>query len=305
MKEKYKILITNHSLRKNGGSETYCYALCYELSKRHDVFIYTPNPGSISERMSGFATILDQPAGEFDIILFNHNNTVSDNLSGRCRIYTIHGIFPELEKPVSDMNAYVAVSNEVAAFYSDYSPHVIYNGIDLNIFSNSKGKSRRVRNVLLSSTYKSNFKYKLRLAAWSLGLRFRRIGRSKARKSDVMPDLKWADIVVGLGRTAIEAMAYGKKVIVADKRMYADYGMDGLLTQENVGISIRNNYSGRAFEKKITLLSIRKEIKKAMARKQQKDWAGEWIAKNHDIKNTANQYLEIAKDILSSCPSDK
>ena len=240
MKNRYKLLITNHALMDFRGSETYCYTLAKELSKNHQVFVYTPKQGTVSKRMSEFATIIDEPKGEFDLILYNHNNTISDEFIAKCKIYTTHGIFHKLEKPANNMDIYVAVSNEVAKYYKEYKPNVIYNGIDLQKFSEINNSNKK-KHVLYSSSSKSNLSFLLRLASYSLGLRYKRIGRKRNRRDDVIKDIEWADIVVGLGRTAMEALACGKKVIVADKRPYSNFGMDGLLTKEKVIISKTKN----------------------------------------------------------------
>ena len=291
---KYNILITNHSLQQYRGSETYCFFLAREMAKRHNVSIYTPKPGKVSDKMSEFANILTGPAGEFDIIFHNHNNTLSDDFKAKCKIYTTHGKFHKLEVPAKGMDAYVAVSREVAGHYSEFNPYVIHNGIDTEYY-HGPDSDRPVKNILYSSNSKSNFPLILRIAALSLGLKFRRIGR-KINKFNIKDDLLWADIVFGLGRTAMEAMSCGKKVIIADKRPYTNFGMDGLLTPENAAISQNNNYTGRAMQKPITLLSIRKELKKAVSSTEH--WERDWILKYHNIENTALEYIKLAEKVM-------
>ena len=130
MLKKYRILLTNHALEEFRGSETYCYTLAKELSLSNNVFVYSPRPGMVAEKMKEFAEILKEPSGDYEIILFNHNNTIHEDFNAKCKIYTIHGIFPVLEKPPTGMDLYVAISQEIANHYKSINPVVIYNGID-------------------------------------------------------------------------------------------------------------------------------------------------------------------------------
>lgn len=293
----YKILITNHALNRYRGSEVYCFFLAKELAKTHDVFVYTPEQGKVSERMKEFAVVLDKPEGEFDIILYNHNNTFSENFKAKCAINSIHGIFPPLEKPLPGMDAYVAISGEIRDKYKELNPVIIPNGINTEVFKPNGKKKRFVKKLLFLSNYKSDFSKLLRKVAYSLGMTFGRIGgKAGEDKFDIVDDLNSADIVVGLGRSALEAMSCGKKVIVADKRNYADLGMDGFLTRENVKQSAYNNFSGRAFRKEITFASVRNEVKKAL--KDNSEWERDYVLKNHDIKKIAEKYISLAEEIL-------
>ncbi len=291
-----KILITNHSLNQTTGSETYCFNLAERFSKGNDVYIWTPNPGQMSEKMKTFATVLEEPGGEFDYIFYNHNNTQSADFKSDCKIFTIQGIFPKLEQPPAGMDAYVAISEEIAEFHKKLNPVVIRNGVDIDLF-NCNSSAEKKKNVLFSSNYRSKFQNTLRMACWSLGLNYRRIG-DKNQKLDVLPDLKWADIVVGLGRTALEAMSCGKKVIIADRRSYSDQGMDGFVSQIHVDEICKNNFSGRRYKKDITFSSIRNELKQAI--KDTSHWEREYIAEYFNINNVIQKYIELAEGVLQT-----
>lgn len=296
--KKYKILLTNHGLSRYRGSEIYCYYLAKELSKNHKVFIYSPEYGNVSDKIKEFAELLSEPVGEFDIIFYNHNNTYSENLKSRCKIYTIHGIFPPLEKPILGLDAYVVISKEIEEHYKNLNPVYIPNGIDVNKYNNY-GEKHLIKRLLFMSNYKSKFSKLLRYVALSLGMRYKRVGgNSEKAKFEIVDSLNWADVVVGVGRSTLEAMSCGKKIIVADKRNYADYGMDGFLTESNIVKSSYNNLTGRAFKKDINFFSLRKEIK--MALENNSNWEREYIVKNHNIAKIANSYLTLANNILES-----
>ena len=294
-KRRYKILMTNRALCSTGGTETYSYYLSKTLAKQHDVYIYSPKLGEMSDRMSKHARIISEPEGEFDIILFNHNTTVNDDFMAKCKIFTIHGIFINLEQPPPGMDAYVCISQEIMDQNKELNPTLIYNGIDTDVFNSKDQKSFR-KNLLYSSNYKNNFSHILWLVALSLGMGYRRIGRKKA-KFDILEDLIWAHVVVGVGRTALEAMCMNRKLIIGDKRSYANYGMDGFLNAENVERISYSNYSGRAMKMPISFFAVRREIKRAL--QDNSVWARDWIIKHHNIENSAAAYIAVAEKVMS------
>ena len=293
---KIKILITNHSLSKYRGSEKYCYDMAKELSKNNDVFVWSPEKGKLSEEMESFCKVLDNPIGLYDLVFFNHNNTVNDKIKAKCKIYTIHGIFPDLERPPNGMDIYVGISEEVATFYKEINPYVIMNGIDSHKYNVENSKIFK-KNVLFISNYKSRFSILLLLVCLSLGLSYKRIGGSGDKnKQNVVDYINWADIVVGIGRTALEAMSCNKKIIVADKRPYSDFGMDGFLTKENIEHIKKFNFSGRCYKRKIAFLSLRRELRKALMSREV--WERNWILNNCKIDKVVNSYMELARHIL-------
>ena len=252
----------------------------------------------VSDKMKNFAELLSEPVGEFDIILYNHNNTYYETLKSECKIYTIHGIFPSLEKPVLGLDAYVAISNEIKEHHNKLNPIYIPNGINVEKYYDYN-KRHYIKRLLFLSNYKNNFSKLLRCVTLSLGMNYKRVGgNSEKAKFEIVDDLNWADIVVGVGRSALETMSCGKKVIVADKRNYADYGMDGLLTEDIVAKSSNNNFTGRALKKHISFFSLRKEIKSALL--DSSKWEREYIIKNHNIVKIAESYLSLANKIIKN-----
>lgn len=288
-----KILITNHSLSDYTGSELYCYYLSKELSKNNTIYIFSRNYGKLSEEMSSFATLLSEPQGDFDAILYNHNNTFSDHFKSKCRIYTVHGIFPDLEKPVLGLDAYVAISHEIKEHYKNIDMEYIPNGIDTDIFkpSNKIISEKPKKNLLFLSNYPSNLSRLLFFVTFTLGIGYRHVGGGNNSKFNIVDDINWADVVVGVGRTALDAMSCNKKIILADKRGYANFGMDGYLTKEKLETSSFYNFSGRGFKKSINFFSIRKEIKKAL--NDTEFWERDYIIENHNIVKIAKSYISL------------
>lgn len=75
-------------------------------------------------------------------------------------------------------------------------------------------------------------------------------GKYNVRISDkskpIAPQMEWADMCVTLGRGALEAMALGRTVLVADKRHYMGKALgDGYVNSQNIFEIEKNNFSGR------------------------------------------------------------
>ncbi|MCT4564636.1 MAG: glycosyltransferase [Maledivibacter sp.] len=75
------------------------------------------------------------------------------------------------------------------------------------------------------------------------------------KRTDIPRVLSMADITICVARTALEAMACEKPVILAGGEGYM-----GLLTEENMEAAISNNFTGRTFSEDITVEKLKKEI---------------------------------------------
>jgi hypothetical protein len=104
------------------------------------VYVYSPGHGAISDQIAKHAEIVREPEGEFDIAFFTHNTTVSAGFAAKCKIYTIHGIYSDLEKPPGSMAAPVAISPEIAGRYEHLKPRLIRSGIDTEEFFPADGR---------------------------------------------------------------------------------------------------------------------------------------------------------------------
>ena len=89
-----KILVTNHWLKKLGGSETFTYTLVAELKKRgYEIDVLTFQQGIVSERIrKDFGIkILSTAKSSYDLILANHNTCVKEACGNGPIIQTCHG----------------------------------------------------------------------------------------------------------------------------------------------------------------------------------------------------------------------
>ena len=123
--------------------------------------------------------------------------------------------------------------------------------------------------------------------------------RESEKKYDIFQQIQWSDFVIGLGRSALEGMSYGKPAIVADTRWYHDYPCgDGLLTSDVIHKSRECNYSGRAFNELLTkewLTLQLNDLKEDYL--EHSKFSHKYIEENHDADMIVAQYIDILKSI--------
>ncbi|MHB1136721.1 MAG: glycosyltransferase family protein [Coriobacteriia bacterium] len=227
----------------------------------HSVDVFTLQKGSFADSFQ--CRVLASPDGRYDLGLVNHN-TCMPLARPACdyTIFTSHGIYPDLEQPVLGADSYVAVSEEVAAHLSacGYSSTVIRNAIDTREFASGSLISQSLSRVL-SMCQGTGAAYQVSRACIHLGIEYRIGGLGISRADDVLADIHWADCVVGLGRTALEAMSAGRAVLVLDSRAYMDPAMDGIVIRESVQAFEACNFSGRAMGIRPTVEGIISELR--------------------------------------------
>lgn len=276
-----KILMTNHDLTKLGGSETWTRTMYDELSKGHEVNVYTPRPNTLYPDMAKWA-----PGITYDLVLANHNTpfrTAMKVMSGQYKIFTSHGVIPRLEQPIPGADAYVAVSEEVRDTHPAFDMHVIRNPINTEVFHPRRDPSQRLKRVLFISNNQVKSVNVVREAC--RGLRLHVLGRGE-RTHNVQEAMNWADLVISLGRGCYEAMACGRNVIVFD-----DHGGDGFVTTESIQEYRLNNCSGRRHRIRYTPQQLRLEMAKYDPTLG--EGLRQYAIDNHGVGKIASQYLAL------------
>ncbi|MGQ7868711.1 glycosyltransferase [Sunxiuqinia sp. sy24] len=294
-----KILVTNHWLKKLGGSETFTYAMVAELKRLgHEVDVLTFQPGLVSDRIQDDfgVPILSEVKSTYELILANHHTCVRAAFNHGPIIQTCHGTVPKLEQPSAFADAYVAISEEVKLHLSkidkEYQASVILNGIDCNRFKPVKPINKSVKRVL-SLAHDDMFNLDLLYHFEKLGIQFFSLNKFKNPVWNVEDQINEADLVISLGRGAYESMACGRPVLVMDKRPYQGAMADGLVNSLNVDELIKTNLSGRACRMTNFKLVIDSAI--ASYNRSLGNWCRTYALENLNIKNQIQQYLELWK----------
>lgn len=282
-----KILITNEFLDLFGGSEAWCYAIASELKRRqYDVFIYTPLKGKIYKEFEKLG-ILFSNTGHFDLILDNHN--LIKNFTSDVIIHTCHGITP-LGQPIKNNNIInVAVSEGIGKKWGVNK--IITNGIDTNRFfpiTKPRKKLQKILSLCKSDTANDILKIICNDINVDLEIMYGK------EIFNIENKINESDLVIGVGRSLLDAMSCGRPVISFDDRFYFKTRMlgYGYITPDKFDKYIKDSFTGNAEQKTLTKLDLVKEI---VLKYNPND--GEinrkFILENYNISKTVDEYLKI------------
>ncbi len=235
------VLATNHL--GLGGSESYLLTVAEQLDRLgHEVVVYTPEPegGVEVARERGIATIgeaeLDE---EYDAALVQDAG-VSLQLAERCprvpQLFVAHSAKFDLQAPPQldgIVGAVVAMNDRVAERMRSYATGVevvrLRQPIDTERFAPRGALPEVPRSaLLLSNTPQGDRLELLEGACAEAGLELSHLGGLAGRATDVRPALAEAEIVLGYGRSILEAMACGRAAYVYDWK-----GGDGWITPQS------------------------------------------------------------------------
>lgn len=230
-----------------------------------------------------------------DLIICGHGiNKVKDNPA--YKVYISQGPI-NAEKFVTGADRYISISKEIQkvnginGFVSD----VVGQPIQIR---ERKQPNKELKNILIIRRGEQqedhfaflNDKYNVKI--------------SNPNKP-IEEQIAWADLCITLGRGALESMAQGKPVIVADNRSYIGAFGDGYVTKGNIKEIARCNFSGRRF-----LIPITEEwIEGELAKYNSNDsvFLYGYVKENHDARKivakliTEKKQEQPIKDIAFGC----
>ncbi|MFT4800823.1 MAG: glycosyltransferase involved in cell wall biosynthesis [Flavobacteriaceae bacterium] len=294
------ILVANNHLSNVGGSETFTYSLIEELvhRKEFDVEYFTFQKGVVSERIEKELGVKFRSKKTYDLILASHNTCVDELFKSGFVIQTCHGIFPILEQPSLKANGYVSISQEVQNHLSSlgFSSKIVLNGINLDRFKSKTSISKELQTVLslCQSDEANRF---IKKCCEHLNLKFLKANKFEDNIWEIEKLINNSDLVVGLGRSAYDAMSCGRPVIVYDNREYLGAIGDGYV-KNILGLSIQNNCSGRYFNNQFSEELFIRELKKYNYKDG--DFFREFALKELNISTNTDKYLFYWKNLLIS-----
>lgn len=281
-----KILITNLYIDSFRGSENWCYAMASELIRRgHQVDIYSPRLGKFFNEFEKIGCKFSKE-GNYDLILENHNVLNRNKFKGFI-IHTCHGIVKE-EKPMSGV-LNVAVANSAAKHWG--IDIVIPNGIDCIRMKSNNNLNQNIKKVL-SLCMSDTANDVLKTICSDMEVEFESLyGKFVFNVED---KINSADIVVGVGRSLLDAMACGRPVVSFDDRNYYKTRMlgYGYITPDKFDKYLKDSWTGNAEQKTLSKLDLAKEI---FVKYNPLD--GEvnrkFVLENYSIDKTVDLYLAI------------
>jgi hypothetical protein len=250
-----RILLATHHLQHFAGTETYSVEVTKHLIQRgHEVTVYAPFLGEsadelIAEDVNVTSEISALRKQIFDVAHVHHNVIavqVRSALPDVPIVWMRHGIFPWLEQPPPfKPEVILAVSEEIASELSvawGFEVTVVPNPIDVDHFKPQEPVADRPRRAVAVTNHLTPQNRKVIWEACDfLGIEIRHIGLPEAPVRDVRPVYEKADLVFGVGRTALEAAAMERNVLVFDQ-----YGFDGWLDATTYDRLSPYGFSGRA-----------------------------------------------------------
>jgi glycosyltransferase involved in cell wall biosynthesis len=298
------ILVTNNQLNRIGGSETFTFTIIEELIKQgHDVEYFTFVNGFVSNKIEELLGVSFMSKDRYDLILANHNTTVNKLYKKGFIIQTCHGIFPKLEQPSPKANAYVSISQEVQDHLAKlgFPSILIHNSINLERFR-SKNKINKQVQTVLSLCHSEEANSFVKDVCIELGLKFKQAYKYKDPVWNIENKINKSDLVVGLGRSAYEAMACGRPVVIYDNRKYFPSCGDGYV-KEILGFSIKNNCSGRYLNKRYLKSDFIQEVLKYDP--FDSEYLRKFTERELDVKKNILKYLNYAEFIKNRIKTSK
>lgn len=293
-----RILLGTHYLAKTGGTESYTFALAMELKRLgHEVEHFAIIRGGVSSMLEEKGVPF-MTSDHYDLILANHTTVVEQLWPKGFIVQTCHGNIAELEQPSPYADAYVAVSEEVREHLQSKgyrAAAVIANGIDCNRFCQKKPVSPTLQTVLslCQSDVANDF---IRRCCQQEGIRFLQSNKFTDNVWAIEDLINESDLVVGLGRSAYDAMACGRCVLVYDYREYmGEFLGDGMLTPESIQKSMLCNCSGRSNRLKYNEETFIKELQKYSP--ELGAWGREFALEHLNIEKAVEAYLDIYRGI--------
>lgn len=238
---------------KIGGVQSWQETVSDELSRRgNTVHFWGPEFGQVKEKYDlGIFANLKFTAGAVPFcksVKFISHGIISDERGG---------------------NGWFFTSEEVRG---KFKGEILRQPIDLSFWSSVDCEKK----YLTQFSYRSELPWIDHLAE-EFGLEPIRVFNSS--KSDVRDILQRSKVVMATGRAAVEAMACGCCVVIADNRPY-----QGPLLDFDVVGSMTRNYSGRGGVD-ITVDRMRVAIAESLGRGQMIDH----VRRHHDVKDIADQ----------------
>jgi hypothetical protein len=265
-----ELVLATLRLSEPGGSETYAITIAGQLERLgHDVTLYAPEQGPMAShaRESGLR-VSGQPGelpDEPDAIIVQ-DGVVSYELAERYgqvpQIFVAHSADFDLQRPpqVTGVVNTVVVLNDRVGRRLEALGNVpaltrLRQPIDVRRFTDLGPLPERPRRMLVFSRYLDRDRRRaFEDAAAEAGIEVTEAG---GETTTLTPELAigGADIVVGSGRSILEAMACGRAAYVLGRG-----GGDGWVTGDRYAALERDGFSGLAFGEPIDAARLRHDL---------------------------------------------
>jgi len=308
-----RVLITNNTLADRAGSELYVRDVALALLRRgYNPIAYSSILGDVAEELRrATVPVIDNLSALTVAPDLIHGQHHLDAMTAMLRfpqtpaLYFCHGWLPWEELPplFPSIVRYVAVDDlcrERLLTTAGVLPEkirILFNFVDLTRFKPRPALPEKPRTALIFSNYaaESNFVGMIRAACQRFGIERIDIaglssGHAVSKPEDVLPEY---DVVFAKARCALEAMAVGCAVIVADFP-----GLGGMVTTENVRELRCLNFGVRTMQSAtISEENIYAQLACYNASDARK--VSDWIRDDADIETAIDKLEDCYSEMLS------
>lgn len=311
MQKRLRVLITNNTLASRAGSELYVRDLAISLMQRgHNPVAYSTVLGDVAEELRK-ATIpvindLQFLADTPDLIHGQHHldaMTAMTHFPDTPAIFFCHGWLPWEERPpiFPSIKRYIAVDDLcmerlLSEGIASEDIETVYNFIDLKRFVTRSTLPKKPLSALIFSNYAAETNYVgiIRSACHRFGIqKVDTIGLKSGNVTNKPEEILGNyDIVFAKARCALEAMASGCAVIVADFS-----GLGGMVTSKEMEKMRKLNFGARVMQKSsITEDNILSELQQYDNIDAQR--VTDWVRTHANMDKAIDQLLNIYNSVL-------
>lgn len=309
-----RILITLSQVML-GGTETYSVTVAEQLERLgHPTRLHAARAEAKGRELAaarGLGLTVGDPAAidglaEVDVVIAQDEMSAYAIAAARPdlpQVFVIHGLaaFEHPPPALSPQPTVVVLNDRIArraAALAARPPLVrLRQPIDIERFR-PRGPARpRARRLLVASNYLAADRMAvLEGACEQLGLELTRVGVGGERKSSPQDALAAADIVVGYGRSVLEAMAMGKAAYVWERG-----GGDGWVTPESYPGLEADGFSGAATEDVVDAERLREDL--AAYRPELGSFSYDLVRLHHSATKHAEALVELLSEASAPAAS--
>jgi hypothetical protein len=297
-----ELVLATHKLADTGGAPTYTVTLAEQLARLgHSVTLYTRELGAVAELARERALRVTARAQELpddaDGAISGVDRSLTLELAAlyprAARVFVVHGSEDvHLPPPMPGAVAATIVLNDLhaarAAACAGAGEVVrLRQPVDLRRFSPCGRPRERPARVLLLGNYHQSSAGRVQMLreAWAdAGLDWHEAG-GKAQTLDVPQAIAQADVVVGYGRSVLEAMACGRPAYVHDHS-----GSEGWVTPASYERMEAGGFAVAAVRPPPDVEQLRSDIQA---------YRPEWGLAGHDIARTRHDARDHAAEVVA------
>jgi glycosyltransferase involved in cell wall biosynthesis len=309
----FRVLLTNVTLATRTGTETALRDLALGLKAAgHEPMVYSPELGEIAEEIRSegiptFSRLPDVPVEpDIDIVHGNHHvETVEAVLrfpQARA-LFVCHDRRAHMSVPprMGRILRYVAVDYHCLERLTDqygipeHLTRVIYNAVDTRRFVPRPPLPRSPRRALIFSNYAGPGPYvdAVRDACARLNLPLDVIGSGIGNSSSVPEQILCQyDLVFAKARCALEAMAVGAAVVLADTS-----GLGRLVTSAEVAELRRWNFGARLLRDTLEADAVARQVLRYDA--DDAAAVSRYIRDRADVPGAVGRYLDLYEELMN------